>query len=107
MDADHENDGPIPSTTQAGSTHVPGELLFATFRDPGSSGIHGLEKLANLEPGLFNHYYIPQECRIVVTPDSRNPDQYVWTFVPAAKGKEASKEGSSEWPRLVSVLGYV
>lgn len=88
-------------------TYKPGELLFATFRPPSESGVEGLAKLSTMEPELFKRFEVPKECRIVVTPDSRSPGQYVWTFVPLAKGRDALKDELSEWPRLVSVLGYV
>lgn len=96
-----EDYSPIPEETRSLASS---DLIFATFAEPGSSGMPGIESKARLEPYLFYPNIVAPPYRIALKRDPLNQDQYVWTYVPQAKG-----EGSEPimWPQEVIVLGYV
>jgi hypothetical protein len=98
IDEDHS-----PSPEEARPLASAG-LIFATFAEPGSSGMPGIDSKAKLESSLFPSNPITSRCRIVLKPDPLNQGQYIWTFVPRAKG-----EGSEPimWPQEVVILGCV
>jgi len=83
---------------------APSNLFFATFTPPGSSGIPGIDSIAKQEPSLFHPNVVAPNCRIALIPDPSNEGEYLWTFVPRAKG--AGMEPNT-WPQEVIVFGYV
>lgn len=80
-------------------------FLIASFVPPSLSGIPGIEIIAKSHPYLFPEHEILQGCRIVMTTDAQGG--YVWTFIPLARGPQGVGVDEGDWPRNVSVLGYV
>jgi hypothetical protein len=96
-----EDYSPIPEETRPLASSG---LIFATFAEPGSSGMPGIESKARLEPYLFYPDMVAPPCRIALKPDPLNQGQYVWTYVPQAKGEGPEP---NMWPQEVIILGYV
>ena len=96
-----EDYSPSPETQAPPDTSG---LAFATFVDPRTSGMPGIESMAKLEPSLFQQGPISAHCRIAMMQHPSQNGQYIWTFAPRAKGPG---QEPTEWPCVVNIDGFV